>query len=269
MGHDVAGWTPSQGWVAGFCRRWEISSQCRSSKKKTSIQERLPQIQAFHQYWLHVVQRQTPYTHPKYGKYAPSLMYTMDQVPMPFATPHLRTLNEKGTQLPVRLVGVSENDKRFCTLQVTLCAQADQQDVKLEVIFRSRSGGANIDKTEQAFYKNHPEIKVRWQHKAWADEEVIFDYLMDFREQTMDKGEVVLFMDNHGSQRTPLVQLTMEALDIKPIFFPANCTDCVSPVDRNIGAWLKRKVYMYQEEELEDHEYWSFTVCGRRGPDCP
>ena len=179
---------------------------------------------------------------------------------MPFATPHLRTLNEKGTQLPVRLVGVSENDKRFCTSQVTLCAQADQQDVKLEVIFRSRSGGANIDKTEQAFYKNHPEIKVRWQHKAWADEEVIFDYLMDFREQTMDKGEVVLFMDNHGSQRTPLVQLTMEALDIKPIFFPANCTDCVSPVDRNIGAWLKRKVYMYQEEELEDHEHWSLSV---------
>ena len=43
-GHDVDGWTPSEGWYGRFYKRWEITSQCRTEKKKFSIEERLPVI---------------------------------------------------------------------------------------------------------------------------------------------------------------------------------------------------------------------------------
>ena len=42
----------------------------------------------------------------------------------------------------------------------------------------------------------------------------------------------------------------MKMLDIEYICTPANCTDCVSPVDRNVGVWLKNRVYQQQNDEL-------------------
>lgn len=53
-----------------------------------------------------------------------------------------------------------------------------------------------------------------------------------------------------------------EMLDIECVFTPANCTDCVSPVDRNVGVWLKRRVYQMQEDELElpENRNWGMPV---------
>ena len=64
-------------------------------------------------------------------------------------------------------------------------------------------------------------------------------------------------MDNHGSQRVDEFTTLAELLHIKLVYTPANCTDCVSPVDRNVGAWLKQRAYALQDQELDDDDAWS------------
>jgi len=255
-------WLPSEGYLTRFCNRWNITSQCRTNKKKLSIEERLPAIQAFHQYWVYGVQHRQPPRDPKYGRYTPGTIYAMDQVPMAFSSPNNRTLNDKGERC--RLLGIVEDDKRFCTLNVTLCADPDNQDVKVEVVFRGLGpeNGGRVSQEEMNFYSAHPIVQVRWQNKAWADHRVCLDYLLDFRTQTLSKGHVALFMDNHGSQQTPLMRVLMHALDVEYVFTPANCTDAVSPVDRNVGQALKEKVYAMQEEELDldGNEHWRYPA---------
>ena len=262
LGHDVDGWFPSNGWCSRFCKRWSITSQCRTNKKKFSIEERLPAIQAFHQYWIYGVQSSGVQTCPKYGRYKPSNIYSTDQVPLPFGSPCNRSLNEKGSKRGNRFVAASEDDKRFCTMNVTICAQADRQDIPIEIIFKSNSKGERISTDEKQYFDQFPNVKVRWQASAWADEELCIDFIKDFRGRTLDKGDVVLVMDQHSSQHTPLAKTIMHFLDILPIFTPANCTDCVSPVDRNVGQWIKQKVYILQEDELSmpQNRDWSLPT---------
>ena len=266
LGHQLPSptWLPSGGYISRFCQRWNISSQCRTNKKKMSIQERLPQMQAFHQYWIQVVQCMQPERDKKYGRYGPNEIYAMDQVPMAFSCPTNKTLEVKGAPAGCRSLGIHEDDKRMCTLNITLCANPSGQDVRIEVIFRGLGpeNGGRIDQQELDLYAQHPNVKVRWQKKAWADHGICLDYILDFREQTIGKGPVALFMDRHGSQQTPMVRMVMDILDIKYVFTPANCTDCVSPVDRNVGQALKQKIYKMQEHELdlEGNEHWRLPV---------
>ena len=109
---------------------------------------------------------------------------------------------------------------------------------------------------EKDFYAaQFPDINIRWQAKAWADSPVMMDWLMDFREQTLAKGEVALLMDNHGSQRIDEFRTTAELMNVNVVYTPANCTDCVSPVDRNVGKWIKDRAYQLQEDELDTDDW--------------
>jgi hypothetical protein len=264
-GHNVDGWFPSQGWCTRFCKRWDITSQCRTNKKKYSIEERLPKIQGFHQYWILSVQSTGEQRCPKYGRYPPSHIFTMDQVPMPFSSPSKRSMNEKGAPRGNRFTAASEDDKRFCTIQVTLCADNTDNDVPIELIFASTSGGEKMSQEEKDFYKEYPNVKVRWQPKAWADEPICIDYIVDLREHTVDKGPIALIMDNHSAQSTPRLQNIMTHFDINYVYTPAGCTDCVSPIDRNVGHWLKERVYQYQDDELELPENRNWALPSKHG----
>jgi hypothetical protein len=260
LGHDVRGWFPSRGWCVRFCKRWEITYQCRTNKHKQSIEERTPAIRAFHQYWLYAVQRSFPQRDPKYGRFPRNRVYAMDQVPFSFSGCDARTMNEKGAPKGCWLIGASEDDKRFLSLQVTLCGDPRDQDCPLEIIFRSDSGGAAMSEEEHAYYAQLPDLSIKWQSKAWADSTIIMDWLMSFRRWTLHKGEVALLMDNLGSQRIPAFRVLAELMGIELVYTPANCTDCVSPVDRNVGKWLKTRAYQLQDIELEANEEWSSSV---------
>ena len=250
LGDDVEGWHASEGWCSKFCKRWQITAQCRTNKKRFSIEERLPAIQEFHQNWIYGVQRSGKQRCPKYGQFPATHIYSQDQVPMPFSSTNKTSMNEKGSKRGNRFTGASEDDKRFCTLNITICAAVDHQDVPIEIIFRSESEGQSISQVEKDFMIEYPSVKIRWQPSAWADEDICMDYIRDFRVATVEKGDVALVMDQHSSQHTPLAQTVMYFLDIKPIFTPANCTDCVSPVDRNVGVWIKNRIFEMQEEEM-------------------
>ena len=189
LGHTNmdANWLPSEGYLTRFCKRWCITSQCRTNKKKQSVEERLSVVQAFHQYWVDVIQHRQPQRDQKYGRYPPDTIYAMDQVPMAFSSPNKRTLSEKGAPNGCRLLGIIEDDKRFCTLNVTLCANPHSQDVAIEVVFRGLGpeNGGRVSQEELDFYAAHPNVKVRWQSKAWADHRICLDYLLDFTRGTL------------------------------------------------------------------------------------
>ena len=148
------------------------------------------------------------------------------------------------------------DSKRFCTLQVTICAQPDANPCKLEIIFKGK--GKRLSEREKAAYAALPNITVRWQEKAWADEGIMLDYLADFREATMHLGEVLLGMDNHGSQRTPNCEIFMELYHIHAAYTPANCTDCCSPVDHHVGKTLKELINnMYSDCYDNNWKQWN------------
>ena len=49
----------------------------------------------------------------------------------------------------------------------------------------------------------------------------------------------------------------MKMMDIVAAFTPPNCTDCVSPVDKNVGQTIKQKIAKrYQRDYDEDSDAW-------------
>jgi hypothetical protein len=104
--------------------------------------------------------------------------------------------------------------------------------------------GKRVSAVERAHYATLNNLTVRWQHAAWADERIMVQYLLDFRAQTVaaGQGEVLLGMDKHGSQCTPLCKTMMELLHIKPLYTPSQCTDHTSPVDHHVAMTLKKLV---------------------------
>lgn len=226
-------------------------------------------IRQFHTWLIYGLQRSGPQACTKYGRFPPSRIFHMDQVPLAFVNGSRRTLNTRGKRCQISAPR-SGDDKRFCTLQVTICAKADTQPVKLEIIFAGT--GKQLSRDELDLYKSLPNVRVRFQPKAWADEDVIVDYLSDFRRDTSHLGEVLLGMDNHGSQCTFLARCLMEFFAIVPAFTPPNCTDCVSPVDRHVGQTLKQKISARFEDAYEDDfDRWNcssklggLTACEKR-----
>lgn len=243
----------SNSWCVGFCKRFEITKQCRTNKKTRSIKDRLEQIQGFHRFLIYGLQRSEPERCSKYGRFPPSRMFHMDQVPLPFSPNSRSTLNLKGKQCVIA-EPAGDGGKRFATLQVTICANPNQAPINLEVYFRG--SGKRLSLEELNFYENLPNVNVRFQPKAWADERICMDYLRYFREATarLNLGEVLLGMDNHGSQATPLCRSFMKNMGIVPAYTPANCTDCISPVDANIGVTIKNIIARKYEEEFDVNE---------------
>jgi hypothetical protein len=246
---------PSQGWCIRFCARWDITHQCRTNKHKTPVQDRLPAIRKFHTFLIYGLQRTHPQRCPKYGRFPPHLMYHMDQVPLAFSPGSKRTLNMKNEPCEMAEPGGSGASKRFCTLQVCICAKADEQRVNIEIYFRGK--GNRLSQVEKDFYATLPNINVRFQEKAWVNEIIAMEWLEYFREATLDQGEVLLGMDNHSSQRTPLCEAFMDLMNIVPAYTPANCTDCTSPVDRNVGQAIKLKIAKrYHETYRANKAQW-------------
>ena len=250
---DCKGFTGSNGWVTGFCKRWRITRQCMTNKHKLSLEDRLGVIRRFHRWLIYELQRSPPQRCPKYGRFPPELMFHMDQVPISFAPDIRRTLNPLGARCSIAQTK-SGDSKRMATMQVCICAAKDKsKQLKIELLYFGQ--GKRVAQEEKDLYARLTNLRVRFQKKAWADERIMKVWLEDFREETLDRGEVLLGMDNHTAQATPWCRLFMHTMGIVSAFTPANCTDCTSPVDRHVGQTIKlktRKMYnLWMDEQVE------------------
>ena len=60
-------------------------------------------------------------------------------------------------------------------------------------------------------------------------------------------------MDNHSAQRTPEMLDLYKQLGLYPLFTPANCTDCTSPVDHHVGVWIQNHMKASYLREVENN----------------
>ena len=235
----------SRKWATNFCYRFGITTQAKNNIKETDQVDRMESIRAFHRYLHLVLQMSMPQRDLKYGRFSPSRMLHVDQVPLPFASDHGRTLNPKGAK-SCRIAGPNTSglEKRQATLQLWICAEPSTQPVKPTIIFRGSRGPKSKLPwvVEKALYVNLNTIRVAFQPNAWADELFCADEILkvaaDLESAGID-GEVLVGMDNHSAQRTPGMLELYTSLGMVPVFTAANCTDCISPVDHHIGYFIQ------------------------------
>ena len=246
----------SDGWCTNWLRSFKITKQCRTNKKHETLLERRPRIQAFLAKWLYGIQRSSPQVCPRYGRYPATHIFFGDQSPMEFrgnASRSTYDLKGAGKRGGGKLKDPG-SDKRFCTIHITLRAEGNQC-VRIEIIFRNK--GVQLDDDEEAYYESLDNVIVRFQLKAWSDERIAMETLRAFRDQTAHLGDVALGMDNHSAQSTHLCRSYMEFVDVQPVYTPAECTDTVSPVDRNMAAAIKSRIKEFFDTEYEiDDEKW-------------
>ena len=144
--------------------------------------------------------------HETWGRWLPQDRISIDQVPCNLREGDGRTYAEVGSKR-VWLVGCKQDDgKRFCTLQVAARCSNGSPDVprrgqpRLSIIFRGT--GKRISPEERAAW--HPDVWVRFQKKAWADEAMCEDYaLVEMAEITAaarlaGRESVAIFDNLHG-----------------------------------------------------------------------
>ena len=230
-----------------FCIRYNLSTQAGNNIKAHDQVDREQVIRQFHQYWLMVLQKSEPQTDQKYGRFAPICILHVDQVPLPFASAKKRTLHPINFG-SCRIAGpnMSGLEKRQATLQLWICADADNQYVKPTICFRGGRGPrSRLPKPrEKEIYDGLTNIRVSFQKNAWADEqfcqEDILHVAADIEAAGLGQKEILIGMDNHGAQRTDSILKLYEELGMIPLFTAANCTDCISPVDHHIGRHIQK-----------------------------
>lgn len=68
----------------------------------------------------------------------------------------------------------------------------------------------------------------------------------------------IYIRDQHGPQMITEFQKKMHASRVHPVYTPADCTDCVAPVDHHVGARVKTIMGWLYHAELEEYrDLWS------------
>jgi hypothetical protein len=122
----------SNGWSLGFCVRYSITSQAPNNIKARDQVARAEAIRAFHKFLHLELQPSGIQSDPVYGRFGPTNMLHVDQVPLPFAAPHTKTLNPRGAK-SCRIAGTHTSglEKRQATLQLWICANSARHISKL------------------------------------------------------------------------------------------------------------------------------------------
>ena len=258
----------SPGWAVRFCVRYRLSTQAANNIKAHDQVDRADAIRQFHQYWILVVQQSEPQLHPKFGRFGPRRILHVDQVPLPFAAGHKKTLNPTGFG-SCRIAGPNTAglEKRQATLQLWIVADEFNQYVKPTIIFRGTRGPRSKLPwpAEKTVYDALDNIRVAFQKNAWADEQFCEEDILavagDIHRAGIE-GEVVAGMDNHSAQRTQGMLDLYKNLGMYPLFTSANCTDCISPVDHHIGRYIQTHMGRSYRQELQDNPAHWFAGSG-------
>jgi hypothetical protein len=178
----------SDGWIAGFKKRYGISSLVRTNKKEAPIQQRLPNLRYFHRQ-MHHARNSPPERCAKYGRFRPDQYWHMDQIPLAFAMTSNRSLSESGAPVFISQPHGSGLSKRQASIILTIRA-AGVQSIRPTIIFRGM--GQHLKAEEQACYTALSDrILVRFQPKAWADGAIMLSWLDDFG-QSIEDDECLL-----------------------------------------------------------------------------
>lgn len=199
-----------------------------------------------------------------YGRFGSSNRYHMDQIPMPVVFCGKRTLHLKGANdVAIRHPHGSGLDKRQCSLQLTIRAEGEQH-IKPMLIFR---GAGMVSRKELDFYESLTGIRCVCQSAAWADRRIMMNWLDGFNEDLGGSNspgyrpEVMLGMDQHGSQCVDEFVKGMLDYNIYGVYTPVNCTDVAAPIDHHVGARIKNTIKGLYIRDFDAHlDQWTHTL---------
>jgi hypothetical protein len=248
----------SSGWLSRYLKRFRISRQLQTEKKPISNKLRVPLLQAFHRE-LCLLQQSVGESKrdPCFGRFAPGAIWNVDQIPFSFVRSHRHSYNPKGQACWIKTQGQSSNDKRMATIVLTLRA-GGEQIIKPFILFKGQ-GCLSQEMLDELDTFNIP---YDFNAKAWANGQSCLEYLQYFSKQTKlqcsEIKEHLLLLDGLGSQCThEFIELALD-LNIIPMYFPANCTHLVQPVDHHIAAWIKYMMgEFYKLEETVMSDEWA------------
>jgi hypothetical protein len=249
-------------WFEGFKVRYQVSLRAANNKKSKSVEQRLPQIRKFHQ-TVKEFRQPPPQMDPKYGRFPANRTYHVDQVPLEFGGMFKKTYDRKGKK-SIRIKGTKFNlDKRQATLQPCFCAEGPQ-NVNPGIIFRitpqknKKTGTVNskvpttkaVQKEFKLMKRRFPNVNVYAQKKAWADSNVVMNWLKDYKKES-GSGEKLLGLDNLGAQCSPEFKEAARKTETLLIYTPEDCTDACAVTDAGPGRSLKNdmKNLFYQHYE--------------------
>ncbi|KAL3903279.1 MAG: hypothetical protein SGPRY_011741, partial [Prymnesium sp.] len=163
----------------------------------------------------------------------------------------------------VWLAGTKVDDgKRFCILQIIARAINGPEDVprrgqpKIGIIFRGQ--GLRISAEEKA--ARHPDVHVRFQHKAWADETYCEEHagcemVEATREARLRGRQSVVFYDNLHSQTTDEQEqiLLQKAMCVRH-FLPTGVTSEIQLIDDGRGYAVKNEMVYALDRWLDQDD---------------
>lgn len=209
---SAADFKASKKWLGAFCRYYNISMRRRTNKKHVSIGERVHKCKRWHSRFRRRLKGgPRNKLDPKWGRWLPQNRISVDQVPCNLCEGGAQTYADLGEKRVWIVGSKADSGKRFCTLQVAArCANGSATEPrcgqpKLTVVFRGQ--GKRISAEEKAAW--HPEVKVRFQEKAWFNDELCEAYAKEeVKEITaaarIQGDESVLILDNLSGQTTDM-----------------------------------------------------------------
>jgi len=198
----------SSGWLKRFLARHGMCWRRRNDKATVSVDKLVLPVARFisdlRKLRLSTVGQVG--ASPEYGMYDHYRTLNVDQIPLPFASADVRTIDFVGVgRVWIRSAG-SGLEKRQCTLQLLIRAKGKQPIPCL--IFRGQPVPTKNKKKRQIEMDNikrlAPNVLILWQNKAWADLPTCLDWVQQglepFLESEKIKDKCLLLTDGLSSQ---------------------------------------------------------------------
>ena len=247
LGGDAAAasFKATKWWLRSFARRFGMSLRRKSNSRAESVLVRLPKIKRWHARLRRRLGRgPAERLDPKWGRWLPEDRLHADQVPCNLRAGDGRTYDDTGA-VRVWLAG----GKRFCTLNILARghngdpSKPRRGQPKLCIIFRGQ--GKQISEAELA--ARHPDVNVRFQPKAWADDELCEDFAaVEVHEATAEACAAgrrsVAFFDNLSGQTTDEHLRNLRRAGCDRHLLPTGSTGELMLIDGGIGARLKNLI---------------------------
>jgi len=263
----------SNGWFYGFLTRNSISLRFT-----TNISQKIPTdyLSAIIS-WLQFNRRNSQIRsgtadEPRVvGRYLLNSICNMDETPLPFEFLDGQTYADKGSKSVQVKASNSGWNKRQATI-ILAAFGGGKSRVRPTIIFR---GKEKYEGSREQFYRKkreeetsryHSGIVVRWNETAYANSELLVDWINTMLVPALPPGPRLLALDVAKFHSTEAVLSTLRLHNIVPSMIPPGCTSLIQPLDVSINKPFKDILRDILENLLDDYETTNHTCLRELSP---
>jgi hypothetical protein len=248
----------SNGWLAGFLRRKNLSLRQPTKKAQAIPQDYKEKIIS----WLQFNRRAMAKFNFKLSEIA-----NMDQTPISFEFLDNKTYDTKGVKTVFVKQTGSGWDRRQATLQIIVHADGIQRCKPLLVFhgknldYRQKPKSSNLKK-EYKFYD--PRVEVMFNPKAWSNTDLMVEWIKHlytpatnfpcFPRNSTQRPPRFLSLDVFAGQKTKEVIDSFKAINCTTSFIPGGTTGFIQVCDTSINKSLKSRIEELADQYIDEHE---------------